>query len=71
LQWRCWFSLPAVASGVSSPGESARSEHEGDSARLFDNTGGRQTACERVRLVNSPSVSHYKYRRREQGSATD
>jgi dihydrofolate reductase len=36
----------------------------GSGARLFDNTGGRQTAYECVRVVTSPSVSHYKYRRR-------
>lgn len=35
----------------------------GDGARLFDNTEGRQTAYECVRVVNSPSVSHYKYYR--------
>jgi dihydrofolate reductase len=34
----------------------------GGGARLFDNTGGRQTAYDCVRVVNSPSVSHYKYR---------
>jgi dihydrofolate reductase len=36
----------------------------GDGARLFDNTGARQTAYDCVRVVNSPSVSHYKYRLR-------
>jgi dihydrofolate reductase len=34
----------------------------GGGARLFDNTDGRQTAYECIRVVNSPSVSHYKYR---------
>ena len=28
----------------------------GDGARLFDNTRGRQTAYECIRVVNSPSV---------------
>jgi dihydrofolate reductase len=36
----------------------------GDGARLFDRTQGRQTAYERVRVVHSPAVSHYKYRLR-------
>jgi dihydrofolate reductase len=34
----------------------------GGGARLFDNADGRQTAYESVRVVNSPSVSHFKYR---------
>ena len=34
----------------------------GDGARLFDHTDGRQTAYDCVRVVNSPTVSHYKYR---------
>jgi dihydrofolate reductase len=34
----------------------------GNGARLFDNTGGQQTGYECVRIVHSPSVSHYKYR---------
>jgi dihydrofolate reductase len=34
----------------------------GGGARLFDNTDGKQTAYDCVRVVNSPSVSHYKYR---------
>jgi dihydrofolate reductase len=42
----------------------------GDGARLFDHTDGRQTAYECIRIVNSPTVSHYKYRRR-QSSGTD
>jgi dihydrofolate reductase len=42
----------------------------GEGARLFDNTNQRQTAYECVRVVNSPTVSHYKYRRR-QSSGTD
>ncbi len=36
----------------------------GDGARLFERTGGRQTAYECVRLVRSPLASHYKYRKR-------
>ncbi len=36
----------------------------GDGARLFDRADGRQTAYECVRIVNSPAVSHYKYRLR-------
>jgi dihydrofolate reductase len=36
----------------------------GSGARLFDNTDARQTAYECVRVVSSPSASHYKYRRR-------
>jgi len=35
----------------------------GGGARLFDNLDGRQTGYECVRLVGSPSVSHFKYRR--------
>jgi dihydrofolate reductase len=42
----------------------------GGGARLFDNTDGRQTAFECVRVVNSPAVSHYKYRRKERGGVT-
>jgi dihydrofolate reductase len=34
----------------------------GGGARLFDNMDGRQTAYECVRVVSSPSVSHYKFR---------
>jgi dihydrofolate reductase len=34
----------------------------GGGARLFDNTDGRQTDYECVRVVNSPSVTHCKYR---------
>jgi dihydrofolate reductase len=34
----------------------------GGGARLFDNTEGRQRGYERVRVVNSPTVGHYKYR---------
>jgi dihydrofolate reductase len=37
----------------------------GDGARLFDNTGGRQIGYECIRVTNSPSVSHYKYRLRQ------
>jgi dihydrofolate reductase len=37
----------------------------GDGARLFDNTDGQQMEYECVRVVNSPTVSHYKYRRRQ------
>jgi dihydrofolate reductase len=36
----------------------------GDGARLFDNMNGRQPAYDCVRVVNSPSVSHYKYQLR-------
>jgi dihydrofolate reductase len=36
----------------------------GGGARLFENTAGRQTEYERIRVVNSPAVSHFKYRRR-------
>ena len=35
----------------------------GEGARLFDNTDGQQAKYECVRIVNSPSVSHYKYRK--------
>lgn len=34
----------------------------GGGARLFDNTDGKQTSYNCVRVVNSPSVSHYRYR---------
>ena len=37
----------------------------GDGARLFDNTEGQQAKYECIRVVNSPMVSHYKYRRRQ------
>jgi len=37
----------------------------GGGARLFDNTDTKQTQYECVRIVNSPSVSHYKYRRKK------
>ena len=36
----------------------------GDGARLFDNTSGQQAGYECIRIVNSPTVSHYKYHRR-------
>lgn len=35
----------------------------GDGTRLFDNMNGRQTYYKSVRLVSSPAVGHYKYRR--------
>lgn len=35
----------------------------GSGARLFENMDGRQTGYQCVRVVNSPSVGHYKYRR--------
>jgi dihydrofolate reductase len=35
----------------------------GGGARLFDNMDGQQAKYECVRIVNSPSVSHYKYRK--------
>ena len=34
----------------------------GGGARLFENTGSRQKEYEVVRVVSSPTVSHYKYR---------
>jgi dihydrofolate reductase len=34
----------------------------GGGARLFDNLDGRQPPYECIRVVGSPSVSHYKYR---------
>jgi dihydrofolate reductase len=37
----------------------------GDGTRLFENTSGRQVDYECVRVTNSPSVSHYKYRLRQ------
>jgi dihydrofolate reductase len=37
----------------------------GEGARLFDNTDGQHTDYECIRVVNSPTVSHYKYRRRQ------
>ena len=36
----------------------------GSGARLFENTDGRQRDFELIRVVASPSVSHFKYRRR-------
>ena len=36
----------------------------GDGERLFDKADGRQTEYECVRVVNSPTVSHFKYARR-------
>jgi dihydrofolate reductase len=36
----------------------------GGGERLFENTGGRQTDYECVRIVNSPTVGHYKYQLR-------
>ena len=41
----------------------------GGGARLFDNTDGRQAAYECIRIINSPSVSHYKYRPKQQSRA--
>ena len=35
----------------------------GSGERLFDNTDARQTGYDCVRLVTSPTVTHYKYRR--------
>jgi hypothetical protein len=37
----------------------------GAGARLFENADARQTEYECVRVVNSPTVSHYKYCRRQ------
>jgi dihydrofolate reductase len=34
----------------------------GGGARLFDDTDGRQTDFECIRVVTSPAVAHYKYR---------
>jgi dihydrofolate reductase len=34
----------------------------GDGARLFERTDGRQTAYDSIRVVCSPSVSHFRYR---------
>ena len=34
----------------------------GAGARLFDNTEGRQSDYECVRVIASPAVGHYKYR---------
>jgi hypothetical protein len=42
----------------------------GGGARLFDNTNGRQTEYECIRVVNSPTVSHYKYRPKQQRRVT-
>ena len=36
----------------------------GGGARLFDNMRGEQTGFECVRVVSSPAVGHYKYRRK-------
>lgn len=35
----------------------------GSGTRLFENTESKQTGYQSVRIVNSPTVSHYKYRR--------
>jgi dihydrofolate reductase len=34
----------------------------GAGARLFDNTEGRESGYECVRVIASPAVGHYKYR---------
>ena len=39
----------------------------GDGARLFNHTDGQQKAFECVRIVSSPTVSHYRYRKRSSG----
>lgn len=36
----------------------------GAGERLFENTDGQQARYECIRVVNSPAVAHYKYRRR-------
>ena len=36
----------------------------GDGARLFEHTNGQQTSYDCVRLVGSPSVSHFQYRQK-------
>jgi len=41
----------------------------GGGARLFDDTDGRQTDYDCIRVVNSPTVSHYKYRLKRQAAA--
>ena len=41
----------------------------GDGTRLFENTDGRQTNYECIRVVNPPTVSHYKYRSRSSRGA--
>jgi dihydrofolate reductase len=35
----------------------------GSGSRLFEDTGGRQTGLECVRVVGTPAATHYKYRR--------
>ena len=35
----------------------------GSGARLFDETGGRQTEFECIRVISTPAARHYKYRR--------
>jgi dihydrofolate reductase len=35
----------------------------GAGSRLFENMDGRQSGFELIRVVNSPAVTHYKYRR--------
>jgi dihydrofolate reductase len=42
----------------------------GGGTRLFEDTGGRQTDYECIRLVSSPSVSHFKYRLKQPGRVT-
>jgi dihydrofolate reductase len=43
----------------------------GGGARLFDATDGRQTDYDCIRVVNSPTVSHYKHRLRGEARITD
>jgi dihydrofolate reductase len=43
----------------------------GDGARLFENTGGEQAGYERVRIINSPLVSHYKYSLKQPSRASN
>jgi dihydrofolate reductase len=33
----------------------------GDGVRLFENAGGQQVGYECIRIINSPTVTHYKY----------
>jgi dihydrofolate reductase len=43
----------------------------GDGARLFGNMDGRQTAYECIRVVNSPSVNHCRYRLKQPDRVSD
>jgi hypothetical protein len=54
---------PLVPTLVRLPKELAMSSLRFSITR-FDNTDGRQTAFECIRVVSSPSVSHFNYRRK-------